>query len=139
MTRVRYRRRHGRCATTEGEGGATAVEWWQLSRTVVIAAGAWRPRADVYESSGQILVAVELAGVEPRDLEVQLYDDMLLVEGRRSIPEALAEGRYHSAEIPRGRFRLRLRLPALVDSGGAEARFERGLLELSLPKAGGAR
>jgi HSP20 family protein len=137
MTAMRYRRRRCRCAAL-GTERASTVEWWQLTRTTVVSAEAWRPRADVYETADNVLVTVELAGLEADDLDVQLFEDALIVEGGRSIPGSWADGRYHAAEIPRGRFRLRLALPVVVDPDAAEARFERGLLELTLPKSEGA-
>jgi HSP20 family protein len=139
MTAMRYRRRRCRCAAVGTERAGSSVEWWQLTRTVIVSAGAWRPRADVYETADGVLVTVELAGLEADDLDVQLFEDALIVEGGRSVPVAWANGRYHAAEIPRGRFRLRLGLPAVVDPDAAEARFERGLLELALPKSKDAR
>jgi HSP20 family protein len=136
---MHYRRRHYRYAVVAAaERPRSAIEWWQLTGTVVVTPGAWRPRTDVYETDDRVLITVELAGVEPDDLDVQLFEDALLVEGRRPIPETRADGRYHSAEIPRGRFRLSLVLPAVVDPDRGEARFDRGLLELTLPKNGEA-
>lgn len=135
MTGLRYRRRHSRYALGPAERPGTVVEWWQVTGMVVVAAAAWRPRADVFETPAEVLVTVELAGLDPDDLDVQLFEDALLVEGDRSVPGSFADGVYHAAEIPRGRFRLRLGLPALIDPDHAEARFDRGLLELTLTKA----
>jgi HSP20 family protein len=139
-TAVRYRRRDYRYAVVAGgERPRTAVEWWTLTGTVVPAPGAWRPAVDVYESADRVVVAVELAGVRARDLEVQLFEDALIIEGHRSAPAGLSGGRYHAAEIPRGRLRLMLALPAVVDPRAAESRFEVGQLVLTLPKRGDPR
>jgi HSP20 family molecular chaperone IbpA len=136
MTTLRYQRRHVRSAalgTTERPGAV--IEWWRFTGTVVVAPVAWRPRADVYETQDGVLVSVELAGVEAEDLDVQLFEDAVVVEGSRPVPEAFSDGRYHLAEIPRGRFRLRLALQGVVDPDRAEARFEAGLLELVMKRA----
>lgn len=139
MTGLRYRRRHSRYALGPAERPGTVVEWWQVTGTVLVAPGAWRPRADVFETPSEVLVTVELAGMDPGDLDVQLFEDAILVEGGRSVPATFADGLYHAAEIPRGRFRLRLGLPTVIDPDHAEARFDRGLLELTLPKSEEAR
>ena len=136
---MRYRRRHYRYAVVAAaERPRSAIDWWQVTGTIVVTPGAWRPRTDVYETAERVLVTVELPGVEPDDLDVQLFEDALLVEGRRPVPETASNGLYHSAEIPRGRFRLSLVLPAVIDPDRGDARFDRGLLELALPKAGEA-
>lgn len=132
---MRYRRwDHRYTVVAGGERPRTALEWWILTGTFVPAAGAWRPRADVYESTDRIVVAVELAGVRARDLDVQLFEDTLIIEGHRTAPASLSGGRYHAAEIPRGRLRLMLALPAVVDPHAADSRLEAGQLVLTLPK-----
>jgi HSP20 family protein len=136
VTTLRYRRQRGRWSTeVGGERRVTAIEWWRLTGTVVVTPGAWRPRADILETPDAILISVELAGVEPDAIDVQLFDDVLVVDGQRSIPGPFADGFYHAAEIPRGRFRFRVDLPAAIDPDRAEARVDRGLLELTLPKS----
>ena len=62
------------------ERAGSTVEWWQLTLDHGRIAGAWRPRADVYETADGVLVTVELAGLEADDLDVQLFEDALIVE-----------------------------------------------------------
>jgi HSP20 family protein len=95
----------------------------------------WRPRADVTETAGSIVITVELAGVDPDDVEAVLYEDALVVSGRRHLPGPGPRGVYHAAEIDQGWFRLEVRLPAPVASGLSDARYDRGLLRLTLTKA----
>jgi HSP20 family protein len=95
----------------------------------------WRPRADVAETGGSIVITVELAGVDPREVEAVLYEDALVISGRRHLPGPGAGGVYHAAEIDQGSFRLEVGLPARVAAGLSGARYERGLLRLTLSKA----
>ncbi|MBI4491358.1 MAG: Hsp20/alpha crystallin family protein [Chloroflexi bacterium] len=97
----------------------------------------WRPPADVYETVRTITVAVELAGVEQDELDVVLYEDALVVEGQRRLPMFEAGGVYHAAEIRQGPFRLELPLPAAIDPERVDARYERGLLQITLAKVDG--
>lgn len=94
----------------------------------------WRPEADVYETATAITVTVELAGINDEDVEVTLFEDALVVEGERRLP-CDEDGVYHAASIRQGPFRLEVALPARVDEGSVEARMERGLLRVRLPKA----
>jgi HSP20 family protein len=105
----------------------------QLNR-VLVGPTRWRPPADVYETHDAITVNVDLAGVDEEDLEMQLYQDALVVEGLRRPKASAEDAQYHLAEIRHGRFRLEIRLPARVNQDAIEGRYDRGLLTITLPK-----
>jgi HSP20 family protein len=109
--------------------------WRHPVPATVIPLPHWRPRADVTETARSIVITVELAGVDPDDVEAVLYEDALVVSGRRHLPGPGARGVYHAAEIKQGRFRLEVGLPVPVASELSDARYERGLLRLTLTKA----
>jgi len=69
----------------------------------------WRPAADVIETASEVIVLVELAGIDHEQLDVLLFEDALIVEGERRLP-AHAAGVYHAAEIRQGQVRLELAL-----------------------------
>ena len=71
----------------------------------------WEPPADVFESGRRIWVTVALPGVGPEDVQVGIQDDVLLIAGRRSLPEVAARARLVRLEIPHGRFLRRIPLP----------------------------
>ncbi|MGH7333464.1 MAG: Hsp20/alpha crystallin family protein [Candidatus Rokuibacteriota bacterium] len=109
-------------------------DMWQSDRLRLVVYARWRPDADTYETASTVEIAVDLAGVEEDDIEIQLFEDALIIEGRRQLP-ACAEGAvYHAAGIRQGPFRVELSLPALVDPEHVETRYERGLLRVSLRK-----
>jgi HSP20 family protein len=93
----------------------------------------WRPPADVCESERTIEVTVDLAGVDQDELDVVLYEDALIIEGRRRLATA-PNGVYHLAEIRQGPFRLELGLPVAFDLERVDARYDQGLLRITLPK-----
>jgi HSP20 family protein len=111
--------------------------WRAAPAGVTLAHPSWRPPADVYETPDAVAVTIELAGTEPDDLDVLLYEDAVVVEGRRTIPAAAPIGVYHSAEIRQGPFRLEIVLPVAVDPERADASFDRGLLRMILAKPTG--
>jgi HSP20 family protein len=100
---------------------------------------AWRPAADVYETSSGVSITVELSGVEPDELDVLFFDNALVVEGMRPLPNLEGAGIYHAAEIRRGPFRLEIGLPAEVDPEPVEMRCELGMLFIRLAKADSKR
>jgi HSP20 family protein len=107
---------------------------WVGDRLPLLAPALWRPDADTYETASTLEVIVELAGVDEDALEIRLFEDVLVLEGRRELPTGREGAVYHVAGIRQGRFRLELPLPAPVDPQGTEARLERGLLLITLPK-----
>jgi HSP20 family protein len=105
----------------------------QVPRLVAQRAG-FRPPVDVYRTDDppMITIVVELAGVDPGAVDVAVSDNVLLVHGRRERPTA--DGRvYRHMEIDYGRFERRVPLPEPVDSGAAEADYDRGMLHIRLP------
>jgi len=105
----------------------------------------WRPATDVYETATDLVVRVELAGMREEDIEVTLYEDVLVVAGRREPERAAGALRFHEASIRRGRFQAEIALPVAVDRERVAAQYDCGFLQVKLPKQlptrrnGGAR
>jgi HSP20 family molecular chaperone IbpA len=136
---MRYRRlsyRYEMVVRTVRTGPLGGV--WSSDRLRLLAQGCWRPDADMYETAGAIEVVVDLAGVDEDDFEVQLFEDVVVVEGRRELPTCREGAVYHAAGIAQGPFKVELPLPARVDAERVEARCDRGLLRITLPKSGAA-
>ena len=130
---MRYRHsRYRYTAVVQVGPGWSASGDWLTPRLLV--EGRWRPDVDSYESETSIEVTVDLAGVDEDDYEVQLFEDALVVEGRRWLLPRGAGGLYHTAGVRQGPFRLEVRLPSPVDGERIEAHYDRGLLRISLPK-----
>jgi HSP20 family protein len=133
---VRYRHLSYRYAMVVryGQTWPFGSDVWPGDRLRLLVPTPWRPDADTYETATAVEVVVDLAGVEEDDFEVQLFDDALVVEGHRQ-PLSCREGAvYHAAGIRHGPFRVELPLPAAVDPERVEARYDRGLLRITLPK-----
>ena len=113
--------------------------WWVTQTRVPLAQPRWRPPTDVYENATSITVTVELGGVDPEELDILLYEDAVVVEGTRRLPGE-RPCVFHEVEIRQGPFRVEVALPASIDPDRVDAHYERGLLQLTLPKAdGGSR
>lgn len=93
------------------------------------------PAVDVYETDDTVEVEAELPGFKREDVEITLTGTSLRIEGEREEEREVDEGRYHRKESARGRTSRVVTLPTAVQSEGAEARFEDGVLKISLPKA----
>lgn len=138
---MRYRRLRYRYAVVLASHGQASAhgprpigDWHVQLPGVTLARSRWLPPTDVYETATALRVTVELAGVEQDDLDVLLYEDALVVEGRRRLTPSEPGGVYHAAQIRQGPFRLELPLPAPIDPEQTEAHYERGLLQMTLVK-----
>jgi HSP20 family protein len=132
---MRYRRLSYRYAMVVRSGQTWPFgDMWQNERLRLLVQARWRPDADTYETATTVEIIVDLAGVEEDDFEVQLFEDVLVVEGLRQLPACDEGAVYHAAAIRQGPFRVELPLPAPVDPERVEARYDRGLLRIRLPK-----
>ena len=137
---MRYRRLSYRYAMVVRSGlPGPFDDLWQTDRLRLLVESRWRPDADSYETAATIEIIVDLAGVDEEDFEVQLFEDALVVEGRRHLARPEAAATYYAVSIRQGPFRLELPLAAPVDAERVEVRYERGLLGITLPKRGPAR
>jgi HSP20 family protein len=94
---------------------------------------------DVYETNDSFVVKAAVPGVDPKDVEISVDDDILTIRGESEQKEEANEGQYLRREVRFGSFQRQLRLPPTVDAEKASATFEHGMLKLSLPKKPEAR
>ncbi|MBM3489109.1 MAG: Hsp20/alpha crystallin family protein [Alphaproteobacteria bacterium] len=95
---------------------------------------AFAPRMDVSETAEAYRIAMELPGIDDKDVEVSVSDDVLTVKGEKKLEAEKQEGTLHITERSFGSFRRQLRLPADAAADRIEARFEKGVLAISVPK-----
>jgi HSP20 family protein len=132
---MRYRRvtYHSTTLRLATQSWPLRAAWEHETLRLLVHAG-WQPASDLAETRTSLEVTVDLAGVDEDGFEIQLFDNGLVVEGRRDLPSCGEDAVYHAAGIPRGFFRLELPLPARIDPDRVEARYDRGLLHVTLPK-----
>ena len=93
------------------------------------------PAMNVWANEDGALVTAELPGVNADELEIALVDDMLTVSGKRQA-EALEDGeRLYRRERGYGEFTRTFQLPFTVEADDVEAAFEKGVLNIVLPRA----
>src|SRR5688500_15941403 len=95
----------------------------------------WYPAADVYKARGGWVVKVELAGVAPDELEVEISGDTLRVAGVRRDEATYESVSYHQLEITYNRFEKTIRFPCPVEGARIEVNYKDGLHVLYLQSA----
>ena len=94
-------------------------------------ARAWAPPIDVVQADGQVVVRVDLPGVRPDDVQVEVHDNVLRVSGHRDDTRQGARG---TVERRHGTFERQLVLADGIDSSAISASYEHGVLELRIPE-----
>ncbi len=97
-------------------------------------ARAWAPRVDVIDREESILIRVDVAGIEPADIDLSLEDHTLTISGSRTLDETTEDTKYHRREIFSGEFKRTLILPEGLDADGIAASADNGLLEVVVPR-----
>jgi HSP20 family protein len=94
----------------------------------------WVPAMDLIETGDHYVLRADLPGLSDEDVAVQLEDNVLTISGeRKAEPETQQEG-FSRLERGFGSFARSLTLPEGVDPEGVQAQFERGVLEIQIPK-----
>jgi len=94
----------------------------------------WTPAVDVTEDDKEFLVQADLPGVDPKDVAIDLKEDVLTIQGsRKSEKDESREGCRH-VERSYGSFCRSFTLPTSVSSDKVEAEYKDGVLRIHLPK-----
>lgn len=92
------------------------------------------PTLNVSDAGDAVLVKAEVPGLDADDLEITVEGDMLILKGEKKAEKEEKQENYYYAERSFGSFIRRVELPSAVDSNKADARLDRGVLTLRLPK-----
>jgi HSP20 family protein len=100
----------------------------------VLAAMSGGPTADLYETADQAELVIELPGLSPKDVHLAVKGDILSVSGERIEAAVREDGAYRVHERRLGRFERTFALPSGVDTGRIDARFDKGVLTVTMPR-----
>ena len=98
-------------------------------------AGTWSPAVDIFETSESVVVAAELPGLSPSEIEVRIAENMLTLKGERKLEKGIEQENYHRIERSYGSFARSLPLPPGIKPSEARAEYRLGILHIQIPKA----
>jgi HSP20 family protein len=114
-------------------GGGTTQDIFAPLESGLTAAAAWSPQIEVMDRNGRLEVRADLPGLKPEDVKVNVEDDVLTISGERKHQHETKEGGVYHCERSYGSFQRSIRLPEGIDPGSVEARFDNGVLEITMP------
>jgi len=94
----------------------------------------WMPAMDLVETSEQYVLRADLPGLSDGDVNVQLEDNVLTISGERKVEHEEQPADYYRLERASGAFSRSLTLPDGVDPDTVQGHFDRGVLEIKIPK-----
>jgi HSP20 family protein len=94
----------------------------------------WTPRCDIYEDDEGVSVRFELAGVEPKDVDIRFENGVLTMKGERKLEREDKRENYHRVELEYGTFTRSFTLPGTVDADKIRAEAKNGILTVFVPK-----
>jgi len=105
-----------------------------LGRPDEVFGGQWVPVVDILEEDQEFVVKAELPGMESKDLDIQIQENILTIRGEKHLDQEVQKDRYHRIERSYGSFQRSFTLPNIVDQEKVKAKFKDGLLEIKIPK-----
>ena len=98
------------------------------------ATGTWAPAVDIYEQGGDLVLKAELPGVDPKDVELRIENNVLTLRGDSKVDGEVKKENYHRVERSYGTFSRSFTLPSTVDTVNVKADYKDGVLRITLPK-----
>jgi HSP20 family protein len=99
----------------------------------------WTPACDIYEDDESVTLRFELAGVDPKTVDIRFENGVMTVRGERKLEKEEKRENYHRVELAYGTFTRTFSLPATVDPERIQAHAKDGILAVTLPKRAEAK
>jgi len=93
------------------------------------------PPLNLYYNDSTMVLTSEIPGVDPEKIDLSVKGDTLILEGERSPTELKNGETWHRRERGYGKIYRKVRLPYVVESNQVKARYEKGVLKVTLPRA----
>jgi HSP20 family protein len=94
----------------------------------------WAPSMDVSETKDSLIAKLEVPGMDPKDIQISLQENLLTIKGEKTQEQEEKEEHFHRVERAYGMFARSVRLPVTVDASKVAASFKNGLLTITLSK-----
>ena len=109
-----------------GLGRSGSEDDWALG-------GTWAPAVDIYHHDGSIVLKAEVPGMDPKDVDIRVENNVLTLRGERKLDSDVKKENYHRVERAYGTFTRSFTLPSVVDTEKIKAEYRDGVLRVSLP------
>ncbi len=95
----------------------------------------WAPSLDVSETKDKLIVKTEIAGVDPKEIDIKISGDVLTIKGEKKEEREEKDESFHLMERRYGAFSRSIQLPIEVEEKKIKANYKNGVLRITLPKS----
>lgn len=99
----------------------------------------WRPAIDIYEDDKSVILKLDVPEMDTKDFDIEISEDVLTVSGERKPATELKEEGFARRERPFGPLRCSITLPKSAQSEKVAAKYDQGVLTVTVPKRAGAK
>jgi HSP20 family protein len=99
-----------------------------------VAQGAWSPPVDILEKGSEVILKVDLPGMDQNEIDIRAEEGTLIIQGERRFIKESSEENYIQVERPYGTFRRTFSIPRTIDQEGIKASYKEGVLRVVLPR-----
>ena len=103
---------------------------WELPMSTTV----WNPSVDIFENENEVVIKAELPGMNAKDIDIRLENNVLILKGERKFEKETKEENYHRIESMYGTFVRSFTLSSTVDPDNVKADYKNGILTVTLPK-----
>ena len=103
---------------------------WELPMSTTV----WNPSVDIFENENEVVIKAELPGMNAKDIDIRLENNVLILKGERKFEKETKEENYHRVEREYGTFSRSFALPTAVNTDKVSADYKDGVLKIVLPK-----
>ena len=94
----------------------------------------WSPLVDILERENEVVLKVDLPGVNQNDIDIKVEESTLIIQGERKLIQETPHGNYLQIERPYGTFQRTFAIPRMIDQERIKASYKDGVLQVVLPK-----
>lgn len=99
-----------------------------------LSASTWAPAVDIFETESELMMTVEVPGIDEKDIEIKIEDNTLTLKGERKFEKETKKENYHRIERSYGSFYRAFTLPNSIDPDKIQAEHENGVLKITMAK-----
>ena len=104
-----------------------------------LTSSSFAPPVDVYEDEHNVTLKIEVPGIDEKDIDVRIENNVLTVHGERKFEKEEKEENFRRVERQYGSFTRTFTLPTTVDAEKVSANYDKGILKIALPKKAEAK
>src|SRR3979409_1335406 len=114
-------------------------ETYNEGQDQALTASTFAPAVDVYEDEHNVVLKIEVPGIDEKDIDVRIENNTLTVHGERKFEKEEKEENFRRVERQYGSFTRSFTLPTTVDAEKVSATYDKGILKISLAKKAEAK